>query len=74
MAKVYLVFESKADCNYFISIQADHWWWISSCMYNGRRINDIEIELDDSFCSIFNNPLNKEPLHKGLNGKITLKQ
>lgn len=69
---MYLLFASKADCDYFVSIKADHWWWLSSAMYHGRRIGDVAIEADESFRAVFLNPKNKPEFHKGLLGEIRL--
>ena len=67
-----LIFASKADCDYFVSLQADHWWYMRG-MYNAKRVSALEIEVDESFLPKFLNPLNKEPLQKGLKENIQLR-
>jgi hypothetical protein len=65
-----IIFDSKEDCDHFVSIKADHWWWLSSSLYGGKRLGSLEVKVNNNFKPVFHNPQNKEPMHRGLQGKI----
>ncbi len=67
-----LQFESKADLDYFLSPAADHFYM--KAMYDAKRIDELTLECNESFRSVFNNPLNQPVWHLGLKGKIKVIQ
>lgn len=75
MSTITLVFESKEDCDYFVSIDADHWWYLSSAFmnYRAKRVSPTEIVVGDSYRPVFNDPSNKPSIQKGLKGVVRIK-
>ncbi len=57
MPQLRIVFASKEDCDYFVSKEADHWWYMP-IMYHAVRMDDLIIETDDSFYQVTANPSN----------------
>lgn len=69
-----LVFESKEDCDYFVSGDADHWWYLScKGWYGAVRIGPTEIEVNECYRPVFLDPFNRPSIHKGLKGKVVIK-
>lgn len=49
MERIFIKFGSEADLNYFLSVDADHFWL---CRYHHIRLNNITLELDADFCEL----------------------
>ena len=47
MIRITINFHTKELCDYFLSIEADHYWWLS--LYKGKRLDDTRIVFGNSF-------------------------
>ena len=59
MERIFIKFGSEADLNYFLSVDADHFWL---CRYHHIRLNNITLELDANFCELLSIEENRKIL------------